>query len=367
MVATRLSQRSPSKESSDSSDDSFVDPEPNLCNVCKKTLDDDEEEGDHIKSIECEKCGKWTHNACGNVTPEIFELINQHNFRWFCPPCENKSLNLSHIFVYYQHLQLQHSELIKEVAALKSRLDGREEGDKETPTTDVKTVCMGIFEENIGRITVEKVKECISNNSDKENTSQFPHLLEANAPNNTENIEKFLNTHVKPVINTTISKSDEVSNMLSEMLEEKDQIQKIKLNLVISGIEESGSEQDDIAKVTDIISRELKITPIIEKAERCGRIRPNDDGSPSSPRLLKLKMQNARNRKELLAKAKDFRNSREESIRENVYLRPDQTQKQQLASKNLRDQLRQLRAANPEKSYYIKRGVIQERERVEEH
>ena len=366
MVGTRLSQKSPQHVSSDSSDDSFVDPEPNLCNVCKNTLDDDEEEGEHIKTIECENCGKWSHNACVKVTPEIFELINQHNFRWFCPPCESKSLNMSNIFVYYQHLQLQHSELIKEVATLRSRLDDREKTITENPTTDVKTVCMNIFEENFDRITVEKVKECISNNTDKDkdNSTHFPNLLEGNTPSNVENIEKFINTHVKPAINTTISKSDEVSNMLSEMLNEKDQIQKIKLNLVISGIEESGSEQEDIAKVTEIITRELKVTPIIEKAERCGKVRPNSDGSP---RLLKLKMQNARNRKELLAKAKDLRNSRIETIRNNVYLRPDQTQKQQLDSKNLRDQLRQLRAANPEKNYYIKRGEIQERERVEEN
>ena len=86
MVGTRLSQRSQRKESSDSSEDSFVDPDPQLCNICSKTLDDDDEEGETIKSLECEHCGKWSHNACANVTPEIFELINQHNFRWFCPP-----------------------------------------------------------------------------------------------------------------------------------------------------------------------------------------------------------------------------------------------------------------------------------------
>ena len=332
MVGTRLSQRSERKVSSDSSEDSFVDPEPQLCNICQKSLDEDDEEGEHIRSIECEQCGKWSHNACSNVTPEIFELLNQHNFRWYCPPCQNKSLNLSNIFVFYQHLQLQHGELLKEVADLKSRLDAKDKADKET----------------VSDTSVEN--------------SHFPSLLSANTPKDTTQIEKFLDDHVKPAISSAVSKSNEVSTLLSDMIEEKEQINKIKLNLVVSGVEESTSPEEDIVKITDILTKEMNVTPQIEKVERCGKLR-HDEGSESKPRLLKLFMKNARNRKELLQKAKELRNSSNEYVKNNIYLRPDQTLKQQKDSKNLRDRLRQLRSDNPDKIYFIKRGVIEELER----
>ena len=328
MVGTRLSQRSQRKESSDSSEDSFVDPEPQLCNICTKTLDDDDEEGEMIKSLECEHCGKWSHNACANVTPDIFELINQHNFRWFCPTCEGKSLNLSNLFVYYQHLQLQHRELMNEVAVLKTRLDTKDD----------------------------------ARSTNSEQNSHFPSLLGANTPKDTTQITKFVDDHVKPAISSAVSKSSEVSALLSDMIEEKEQINKIKLNLVVSGVEESTSNEEDVTKITNILTNELKISPQIEKVERCGKLRPNEDGSPSKPRLLKLFMKNARNRKELLQKAKELRNSRDEYTKNNIYLRPDQTLKQQKDSKNLRDKLRQLRSDNPGKVYFIKKGVIEERE-----
>ena len=365
MVGTRLSQRSQTfqrKESSDSSEESFVDTIPELCNICKKTLDDDEEDGEHIKSIECEQCGKWSHNACANVTPDIFELINQHNFRWFCPPCENKSLNLSHIFVHYQLLQYQHSELVKEVAVLKSKLDAREEGGMDVLTENGEKVNLVRMSEEISSLK-SQLKE--SQTSKPPDNPMFPQLLDANTPQN--KIVEFVDTHIKPVINTTVSKSDEVASMLSDMIHEKEQIQKIRLNLVISGIEESNSPDEDMVKVTNLVKKELNVTPLIEKVERCGKKRTNPDGS-SSPRLLKLFMQNSRSRKDLLQRAKDLRESRDENVKGNVFIRPDQTPKQQLESKNLRDQLRQMRAANqdPNIIYYIRRGVIEEREKVQE-
>ena len=220
MVGTRLSQRSQTfqrKESSDSSEESFVDTIPELCNICKKTLDDDEEDGEHIKSIECEQCGKWSHNACANVTPDIFEVINQHNFRWFCPPCENKSLNLSHIFVHYQLLQYQHSELVKEVAALKSRLDTREEGNTDNITANGEKVNLVRMSEEI-----DSLKSKLKENSKPPENPTFPQLLDANTPQN--KIVEFVDTHIKPVINSTVSKSDEVASPLSDMIHEQEQI-----------------------------------------------------------------------------------------------------------------------------------------------
>ena len=58
--------------------------------------------------------------------------------------------------------------------------------------------------------------------------------------------------------------------------------------------------------------------------------------------------------------------SSDAEIKADVYIRPDQTLKQQLESKNLRDQLRQMNQESGAKKYYIRRGEIVEREEEED-
>ena len=82
--------------------------------------------------------------------------------------------------------------------------------------------------------------------------------------------------------------------------------------------------------------------------------------NPDRPRLLKVVVPNSENRQKILLKAKDLRKSTCKETREKVYIRPDQTKKQQLESKNLRDDLRARRLQNPTKMYRIVKGVIEE-------
>ena len=136
---------------------------------------------------------------------------------------------------------------------------------------------------------------------------------------------------------------------------EKKQIDLIKLNLVMSGILESNSSAEDLQKAKDLINTELHITAEIEKVVRCGKTRSDD---PSKPRLLKLFMKNQNNRKQILQNAKNLRDSEDEHTKTKVYISPDQTKKQQLESKNLRDELRKVKLDNPLKTFKIQRGAI---------
>ena len=71
-------------------------------------------------------------------------------------------------------------------------------------------------------------------------------------------------------------------------------------------------------------------------------------------------MSNLQNRRKILSKAKNLRESEDEDIKSKVYIRPDQTRKQQEQAKNLRDQRRELIAANPGKSYAIRNNTVVE-------
>ena len=73
---------------------------------------------------------------------------------------------------------------------------------------------------------------------------------------------------------------------------------------------------------------------------------------------MRLKFITQRSRKELLSKSINLRNSEEDHIKANVYVRPDLTRRQQEESKNLRDLLRKTRDDNPNHTYKIKYNKI---------
>ena len=144
-----------------------------------------------------------------------------------------------------------------------------------------------------------------------------------------------------------------LKDIVSDEMKELREIEKIKNNLVISGIQED-EERDDLDTVMNIIRDELEIEAEITSLERCGKKRPDS----TTPRPIKLVMSNPVNRRKILSKAKILRESEDEDIKSNVYIRPDQTRKQQEQSKNLRDQRRELIAANPGKKYVIKNNAV---------
>ena len=340
-----------------------------MCLTCSKPLDFSEnEEIETVPNILCETCHKWYHVDCVKLKGDEFDLITEFNYQWYCQTCEPKFLSLSRLFLYCQHLQTQQKCLNEEIKDLKLKLAEKPPEVPATPTADedIRKVCLELIETNVKPIAENQVKECLQQQKEDNQNTEYPNLLDANAPQNT--IDEFINKHVKPAIKSTVPGTDKICTRqdVSDMLEEEKNIQRIKLNLVISGIKESNSEEEDLQKATDLIKKELKITPMIEKVQRCGKMRPNQDGSPSKPRMPKLFMQNARNRKDILQKAKNLRQSSDAEIKADVYIRPDQTLKQQLESKNLRDQLRQMNQESGAKKYYIRRGEIVEREEEED-
>ena len=152
-----------------------------------------------------------------------------------------------------------------------------------------------------------------------------------------------------------------LQEVINEQMNEQKLIDEIKLNLTMSGVAESdkaGVEEaaaDDLLRAKAIISQELNIEAEIEKVVRCGKKKSED---PNKPRLMKLFMKSQGNRKRILQNAKELRNSDDETIKTRVYIGPDQTKKQQLDSKNLRDELKRKRLQNQDKIFKIQKGQI---------
>lgn len=151
----------------------------------------------------------------------------------------------------------------------------------------------------------------------------------------------------------------QIQTIVRSEISEQAEIEKIKKNLVVSGMAETQSDEADKTAVLQLIERELDITADIDKTERIGKPRLQKEGEdPPAPRLMKLYFVTQRSRKEVLAKVTNLRNSTDDHIKKLVYIRPDLTAAQLEQSKNLRKTLKTTRENNPNKRFKIHRNKV---------
>ena len=250
---------------------------------------------------------------------------------FLCSPCKEEIPKVRELM----GLRTKYVELSEEVEKLRTDM----------ATQDLK---ISNYEENLQAMN-NRLKELESRPI--VNPVDFPGLLETIQPGQppSRQVHQFIQNHVIPVIQPEIS--------------EFDKIQAIKLNLVCSGIAESnltGPAADDEDRTTfiNLIQDEFNLVPDAEKVERCGKKKPPTDEHVPEPRLLKIFMKDQRTRKLILSKAVSLRNSESEHVKTKVYIRPDQTVKQQEQSKNLRQELKLKRDHNQGKTYKIYRGAV---------
>ena len=152
---------------------------------------------------------------------------------------------------------------------------------------------------------------------------------------------------------------EKIQNIVKTQMDEQAEIEKIKKNLVLSGMKEMENEEEDKTNVLTLLEQHLDVTADISTVERMGKPRKQKPGEdPPLPRLLKLTFITQRSRKEVLSKAPKLRQSADNYIKKYIYIRPDLTKRQQEDSKNLRDLLGKIRNENPTKKYKIHRYKI---------
>ena len=332
------------------------------CRVCKAYLKKKPQNFNEF-SISCDCCSHWFHSVCVQLDEGKHDAIFKHKLHWFCQNCEVGTGNLFSII----------SQLRRDVEALK-----RELSDKETENSIANR--LSICEKDSKSLT-EQVSACqqaILPNDQREQMKKqmieeikadksLVNTASAKKPEfNAEQLKKDIVQQLQtaPAANGNnpwklpsgaTNETPNLKEIVSDEMKELRELEKIKNNLVISGIQED-EERSDLETVKKIIHDELEIDAEITSIERCGKKRPDS----TTPRPIKLVMSNLQNRRKILSKAKHLRESEDEDIKSKVYIRPDQTRKQQEQAKNLRDQRRELIAANPGKSYAIRNNTVVE-------
>lgn len=292
------------------------------CKECEKEMDDDDD------AMECDLCKDYVCLKCTGLPEEVYNYLAEKDVEmpYICRPCKAELPKVRELM----GLKEKYEKLNGEMTQLRADLE----------TQELKFTTQA---ENM-RTLADRLATL-----EERNNQDFPHVLDANQP---ERLQQFVD-HVRPVLHTEIT--------------EFDKIMAIKKNLVCSGIKESTkadtseAEVDDRTAFINLIKDEFNIVADVEKVERCGKKKPPTDEDPSpNPRLLKVFMKDLRTRKLILSKAVTLRNSGNEHTSRNVYIRPDQTIKQQEESKNLRDQLKLKREQNHGKRFKIYQGKIVE-------
>ena len=106
---------------------------------------------------------------------------------------------------------------------------------------------------------------------------------------------------------------------VNEAMVEKDKINERKNNLIIQNLSESGSTNEDLGKVRNLIRNKLNITEEIAITD----ITRMGTEAQGKTRWLKIILQQLKHKKLILSKATTLRNLDEDDEFSKVYIKPD--------------------------------------------
>ena len=292
-----------------------------LCGSCKEEIVEEPET--HLeKSMECECCMKWYHTQCGKLSEMKFNAITDLELTWYCPSCEGGAKRLKqHIL----NLETEHNTFKQELQELRTKVEKTE--------NNIENINTNLDEKIDARIDAK--------------------LLQIRAQ-----VEQAKPTVAPPTSPATARAN--LETVVNETMKEKEEILKRKLHLMLHCLDEPTGQETEDGLLKTLIKDKLQITEeiTIEEITRLGD--PRDDDKPW---LLKIKLESLAMKRKVLSRATQLRQLPETDRFHKVYIRPDLTQKQQRDSKNLNDQLKAKRNADPDNNnqWVIYRGKIVKR------
>ena len=299
------------------------------CPTCTEKIGDK-------KALDCQLCQQWVCLPCTGVSTATYEFLTRNNetMHFLCQSCKEEIPSLREL----KSIKDKQAKLEADITKIK----------KDAVDTD-KAVdeCKATQEAQGAEIKNHEaeIKDLIRRLDDVESKQVI--IDEAGQPQQDSYAQRAGRA------------SNQIETIVRTQMSEQAEIEKLKKNLVISGIAETPTPDEDKAKVLELIEKELEIRADIEQTVRIGKPRQQKPGEdPPQPRLIKIVFVTQRSRREVLVKNTKLRKSADEHVKEFVYIRPDMTKLQLEESKNLRDQLRKTKDENPNKIYKIHRGEI---------
>lgn len=333
MVRSRRNSAMDSKKSAEMIQDKT------MCNICKEEVIETPTTFQE-KSIECECCVRWMHVNCVHLAEPDFDAIVRMKLHWYCPHCEGAASKLHQWSV---KLQSEQDQMKHEIEELRDRVELAE--------TNLLTTINSELENKVQQKVDEAVEARLQEFRTRyaETYPPLPAPADSNGP---------LPVHLDsngPVQPNSSPSSVRLTAAVKEAIDERENIDKRKLNLILNNLKEAENATIDANQVQELIANKLDIGEeiVITETKRLGNVR--DDGKP---RLLRIALQTLYMKRKILSKATKLRSLDEADTFAKVYIRPDLTPKQQQESKNLVAKLQAKREADPDNRFKIQKGKI---------
>ena len=301
------------------------------------------------EAIECERCSKWEHKTCAQVSDNIYAEINDvpKNIKFFCTPCCS-------VISFFLEM---HGALDDALSSVNVKLDNLEA--KFTKSLDDINTKLSIQLNDIESKLKLTVSDQLKNIESKLQVTvaddRFSHQLKEIEtklcdPNTT--FEK----HLKALEDVSKQASAVTINSASKIVDEYRDLERRKWNLMFFNVPEHNSVESSQRKVKDrdfvnSLVDSIGAGPIdIVDVVRLGAKASN------KPRPLRVQLSNLSHRRSILAKAKKLRES-SSSIFKEVFINPDLSLKERQAQRELRQELAK-RKESGETGIFIRRGRI---------
>lgn len=297
------------------------------CVTCNNRLGD-------LKAINCQLCTEWVCLPCSKISNDLYQFCEDNNeaMAFLCQDCK---------------LEIPALREIKSIRTKQAQIEAELQGIQKTSAENNEAITTLTATQTVQGQEIQKL------DLDFQDVFNRLRTLESAAPPPDQATWPWATK-----ANKTQAHS-QIQTIVRSEINEQAEIDKIKMNLVISGIKETNDDETDKNVVMSLIEEQLQLMADISRTERIGKVRKTKEGEdPPPPRLIKLFFITQRSRKEVLAKATKLRNSTNEIIKKLVYIRPDLTPSQITKSKNLRSILKTTRGENPTKSYKIYRNKV---------
>ena len=353
------------------------------CGRCNKKFDDD-------NCVFCECCKYWFHAACVNLTVEeisAFTLLGP-KAHWYCENCDAGAKEL-----YMQHVEFksrldrfeesvntvkaEQSAMCSDIEKLKVDTEKDRENIKslDSTTKSLKVVTLSNADsiksynealENLKK-EVEDNKTQTATNSEKLNSLKTTILKEVNETLKLKVSEcmKEINLDQQfPLLPTSTEKGDQnppavqeritqFRELVNDQCAEHEEIMKRKLQLMIFNLKEAANPEADKQQTYDLlnllqIDEEIKI----ENLTRMGKSREGKH------KPIRITLGNLSSKRKILAKASKLRDVPDGDRFARVYIKPNLTVRQWQESKNLMEDLRIRKLAEPNKMLKISKGKI---------
>lgn len=271
--------------------------------------------GNRDNGINCEKCKLWYHAGCEGMCVEYYKgLKRQEDELWFCKSCK---------------------------VIIKQGLGRLEDLEKENLLFKAQIQEYGNEIQEL-RLEIENLKASMVNvgNTTRQDT-QRQHV------NEEEIVDKV---------------TDKVTERMIEYMNEKEDMEKRRKNVVMYNIPEVESEnveeriEQDKGMCKDIIENSLGLAERdynIVKVIRIGK-RRNEEGAKPRPTLIKL--EDEEQKWCIVRSAKNLKNERD-PVKKRVGIVKDMTEKERKVDFFLKQQLRD-KKRDGEEGWYIKNGQL---------